>query len=307
MSGPLTTAAMVTLAGCPAGCEGAHVGLPHISDCTPSSPPWCHAVLDADAHCTLRPLHAGPHVAGNGDWIVATWEPDPTRDWQHWGDGEGSATRKVAVVSWVHAEGPGGCITSSGFLWFPPHERDLLPAAAVAECQRAGAVDVPARVRLLHMDVPAQIAQDARSEASDVQERVTHWLEERLDQIEVEATPLVDVVVTPGDPEPAVTVVVQKQYTNRSGYDVDAAEPEPHAANAALRQMSREDVAALRDNDETSDAFVIDNGWLHGHRGGFYARFDGAAAVDWCDVPPALTEWLAWADRYRHLLGHPQG
>lgn len=307
----ITTPAMVTLGGCPSDATDCHhPGLPHISDVT-GPPPWCHAATpDGGSRCTLPPLHGGPHLAGNGDWITASWEPDPATDWQWWTPNDGAATRLLAVLSWVISEGAGGYVTSGGFQWFPPHDRDMLPAAAVAAYQREVAdTDTATRVRLLHLPVPAGLAERALDPDQRARQVVTDWLDARTDEIEVDSPAVCEAIITPDDPEPRVQVIVQKQYTNRRGYDVDAAEPECHEGNVALRATPRETVAALRDNDYTSDEFVIAHGWLGGHRGGFYARFDGDALFDDEEdvdgTPGSVARWLAWSERWRHLLGSP--
>lgn len=304
-----TVPAMVTVGGCPPGNDDCHhPGLPHISDFTGAGP-WCHAASpDGRALCTLPPLHSGPHIAGNGGWITASWEPDPATDWRQWSPNDGAATRLLPVLSWVYAEGEGGCITSGGFQWYPPHERDVLPAAVVAAYRReVSDTYTPARVRLLLFPAPAGIVdQDLNSDPA-ARQVITDWIDSRTDEIEVDTPALCEAIITPGDPEPRVQVMLQKQYTDARGYDVDAAEPSLHNANAALRAMPRQDVTSLRDADYTSDEFVLANGWLGGHRGGFYARFEGDGLFyDECDadgLPLSLRDWLVWADKYQHLLG----
>lgn len=279
-----------------------HPGLPHISDFTAGAPACAQVHPDGVARCTLPADHLGAHAAGNGAYIAAVWEGE----------------RALWVISSV--EGDGEHIGSGGFSWVP--ERCEHPAGADPDtlfdrevASLAGFAQ--GRVRKVRLPVPARVFDLARSDDQAARVAVTEWVEaHHLDDVEVRLRADREHLHTPGDPEPGVSCVVQKQYT-LNDYDVDCAPAERYDARPGLRVMPRTVVVALEDNEETSDYFALDHGWIGDHTGGFYARFDSTAPypaedTDPADVPgvnegtpQAVVNWLAWADRHRNLLGRP--
>lgn len=279
-----------------------HPGLPHISDFATGDPACNQKHPGGTGRCTLPADHLGAHAAGNGDYLTAVWEGE----------------RALWVISSVG--GDGEHIGSGGFSWVP--ERCEYPTGADPDTLFDREVAsltgfAQGRVRKVRLPVPARVFDLACSADPDVRVPVTEWVEaHHLDDVEVRLRPDREHLHTPGDPEPGVVCVVQKQ-TLDNGYDMNCGAPEVHDPLPGLRLMPRAEVAALEDNRESSDCFALDHDWIGGHTGGFYVRFDSTAPypvedTDPADVPgvnegtpQAVVNWLAWADRNRNLLGRP--